>query len=180
MNKFFGHLSTVLEHKKYVRKACFKMGLYGQGLTHDLSKFSPTEFIPSVHYFLGTKSPTTAERQDKGYSTSWMHHQGRNKHHFEYWVDYTGKNRAERAAIEMPLKYVAEMVADRYAACKTYHKADYKQTDALEYFAGEKDKIPMHPNTKALLEEILTIMANDGENAAFAYVKKLLKEQSTR
>ena len=177
MNKFFGHLSTVLTHKKYVRQACFKMGLYWQGLTHDLSKFSPTEFLPGVRYFLGTKSPTTAERQEKGYSQAWMHHQGRNRHHFEYWVDYTGKHRAERSPIPMPLKYVGEMVADRYAACKTYHKENYNQKDALEYFLGEKELIPMHPDTKKLLEEILTVMANNGEDAAFAYVKQLLHKQ---
>jgi len=177
MNKFIGHLTTVLTHKRYVRQACFKMGIYWQGITHDLSKFSPTEFIPSVKYFLGTKSPTTAERQDKGYSESWMHHQGRNKHHFEYWVDYTGKTRAERKAVKMPLKYIAEMVADRCAACRTYHKKDYKQSDALEYFLGEKHLIPMHEESKALLEEILTLMANEGEDAAFTHVKKLLQEE---
>jgi len=176
MNKFFGHLSTVLEHKKYVRQACFKMGLYCQGITHDLSKFTPTEFNPSVKYFLGDKSPTTAERADKGYSEAWMHHQGRNKHHFEYWMDYTGKNRGEKAPVPMPLKYVAEMVADRYAACRTYNKDKYSKEDPLNYFLRSKDKIAMHEDTKALLEEILTVMANEGEEKAFKYTKELLKK----
>lgn len=177
MSNFWGHLSTVLEHKRYVSHACFKMGLYWQGITHDLSKFSPTEFWPSVHYYLGDKSPTTAEREDLGYSKAWLHHQGRNKHHFEYWIDYTGKGRGEKRPVPMPLKYVAEMVADRYAACRTYHKGSYCKEDPLNYFLRSKDFIAMHEDTKKLLEEILTVMSKDGEDAAFKYTKNLLKSQ---
>jgi len=153
------------------------MGLYWQGLTHDLSKFSPAEFIPSVKYFVGTKSPNTAERQAKGYSAAWMHHQGRNKHHFEYWIDYTGRNRGEKFPIRMPMKYFAEMVADRYAACKTYHKENYTPSDPLNYFMQSKDVIAMHEDTKALLVEVLTVMANEGEDKAFKYTKELLRKE---
>lgn len=177
MNKFFGHLSTVTEHRRFVRQACFKMGLYWQGLTHDLSKFSPIEFWPGVKYFNGSYSPSVDERKSRGYSVAWLHHQGRNKHHFEYWIDYTGNGRAEKAPVKMPLKYVAEMVADRYAACRTYQKDKYTSASALKHFERSKDIIPMHEETKALLIKILTIMADDGEDAAFAYVKKLLKEE---
>ena len=48
--RLIGHLKTVFRHKKEVAKICFKFGLYWQGIIHDLSKFSPTEFIPSVKY----------------------------------------------------------------------------------------------------------------------------------
>ena len=30
-----------------------------------------------------------AEREDTGVSTAWLHHKGRNKHHYEHWVDYS-------------------------------------------------------------------------------------------
>ncbi len=178
MNRLFGHLSTIIKHKHYVRQACFKMGLYKQGLTHDLSKFSPTEFWAGVKYFDGTHSPTQDERRDLGYSAAWLHHQGRNKHHFEYWIDYTGKSRGEKAPVPMPLKYVAEMVADRYAACRTYYKEAYTKADSLNYFLRSKPQIAMHEDTKALLEKILIIMANESEDAAFLYVKKLLKNDA--
>ena len=38
--RLFGHLSTVGKHRSLVRKHCFKLGLYRQGLMHDLSKYS--------------------------------------------------------------------------------------------------------------------------------------------
>ena len=39
MTNLIKHLKTVHKHRKWVRKYCFKMGLYWQGLTHDLSKY---------------------------------------------------------------------------------------------------------------------------------------------
>jgi len=180
MNKFFGHLSTVNHHRHLVRSACFKMGLYWQGLTHDLSKYSPAEFLPSIKYFDGTHSPNQDERRAIGYSSAWLHHKGRNKHHFEYWNDYTGQRRGMIGPVPMPMKYIAEMVADRYAACKTYNKENYKQSDPLEYFNKSKDEILMHEDTKRILENILTIMAQQGEEEAFSYTKKLLKEEQLK
>lgn len=176
MNKFFGHLHTVNTHRRLVRKACFKMGLYWQGLTHDLSKYSPAEFIPSVKYFDGSHSPNQDERIAIGYSSAWLHHKGRNKHHFEYWLDYVKGKKGVTSPVPMPIEYVAEMVADRYAACKTYHKENYTQRDPLEYYERSKDRVLMHEDTKALLEDILTVMANEGEEAAFEYTRNLLRK----
>ena len=42
------HFKTVIYHKFLVMKGCFKVGLYRQGLLHDLSKFSPSEFVVSA------------------------------------------------------------------------------------------------------------------------------------
>ena len=108
---FWRHLKTVQRHRHLVRQYCFRLGLYWQGLTHDLSKFSPVEFWAGVKYFQGDRSPNDAQRRDKGYSASWMHHKGRNRHHFEYWIDYC---RGEDGTpfiggCKMPVKYVAEM-----------------------------------------------------------------------
>ena len=41
--KWMRHLHTINHHKWLVLKHCFAVGLYWQGLTHDLSKYSPTE-----------------------------------------------------------------------------------------------------------------------------------------
>ena len=84
---FWGHLKTVSHHRWLVCKGCFRVGLYRQGLTHDLSKFSPTEFRQGIKYYQGYRSPNAAEREQKGYSEAWMHHKGRNRHHYEYWTD---------------------------------------------------------------------------------------------
>ena len=98
---FWRHLKTVQRHRRLVRQYCFRLGLYWQGLTHDLSKFSPVEFWAGVKYFQGDRSPNDAQRRDKGYSASWMHHKGRNRHHFEYWIDY-GVSGEGIIGVEMP------------------------------------------------------------------------------
>ena len=89
LHNFNGNLHTVNSHRRLVRKYCFKLGLYRQGMMHDLSKYSPSEFIPGVKYYQdGHRSPNNAQREDEGVSKAWLHHKGRNKHHFEYWIDY--------------------------------------------------------------------------------------------
>ena len=113
-----GHFETITRHKLLVMKYCFECGLYQQGLTHDLSKYSPTEFIPGCIYYQGDHSPNEAERAARGYSSAWLHHKGRNKHHLEYWIDYAPDGDHAMAGMRMPARYVAEMVCDRIAASK--------------------------------------------------------------
>ena len=173
--RFFGHLGTVLKHKRYVCRACFKMGLIRQGLFHDLSKFSLTEFVPSVKYFSGRLSPNAVDRKINGASLAWLHHKGRNKHHFEYWIDYSASSDEYAFGCRMPLRYVAEMIADRYAACVAYNRDEYTRADAWNYYSRARDVIIMHRDTKAVLEKALTVMAEEGEDAAFKYMKELLK-----
>ena len=84
MKNLFKHLKTVHTHRKYVRKACWKMGLFWQGLLHDLSKYSITE-LKICNYYTGTKSPHQVCREMIGYSPSWIHHYRRNPHHYQYW-----------------------------------------------------------------------------------------------
>ena len=89
-HNFWGHLKTILHHKKLVRHYCFRAGLYKQGIMHDWSKYSPVEFINGVkNYQGGKKSPNFGEKKTKGYSSVWLHHKGRNRHHYEYWIDFT-------------------------------------------------------------------------------------------
>ena len=103
MNKFWGHLKTITHHRHLVMRGCFRMGLIWQGLTHDLSKYSPTEFFAGVRYFQGSRSPNTAEREANGYSLAWMHHKGRNRHHFEYWTDLSPVTRTYEP-VDMPVR----------------------------------------------------------------------------
>lgn len=175
MRKFFGHLMTVMKHRRLVRQHCFKLGLYWQGLIHDLSKFSPTEFIVGVKYFQGDMSPNSAERAaNDGYSYSWLHHKGRNKHHLEYWMDYsTGeKDGGMYGPLEMPAKYLAEMFCDRVAASKTYRGKAYKDSDPYDYFMRMRSHYLIHPKTEKSLEVMLLVLKNEGEAAGFDYVRR--------
>lgn len=164
------HLKTICHHRRLVRQGCFRVGLYWQGLTHDLSKFSPTEFWSGAKYFQGNRSPNSAQREAEGYSVAWMHHKGRNRHHYEYWTDIlpgTGKY----GPVPMPRKYLAEMVMDRRAACMTYQGKDYRDDSALNYFMKSRERELMHPETSRQLGYVLKMLAEKGEKETFRYLK---------
>ena len=108
--KAIGHFCTITRHKLLVMKHCFRVGLYRQGLLHDLSKYSWTEFKVGCKYYQGDRSPNNAERETTGVSLAWLHHKGRNKHHYEYWCD-VGKDKY-MAGVKMPLNFVIEMFMD--------------------------------------------------------------------
>ncbi len=170
------HFKTITEHRFLVMKYCFKVGLYRQGLMHDLSKYSPEEFLTGVKYYQGNRSPNAVEREVCGYSKAWLHHKGRNKHHFEYWIDFSPNRNEGLIGNKMPVRYLAEMVMDRIAACRVYKGRDYTDSSALEYYENEKDFIVMHPDTRRALEQILTQLSEEGEEAAFKTVKAMLKQ----
>ena len=176
MNRFFGHLRTITRHRHLVMRHCFRCGIPWRGLMHDLSKYSPAEFIPGVKYFLGNKSPTIGERMAYGYSKAWMHHKGRNRHHFEYWTDFSLAER-KYIPIKMPLVYVIEMFCDRVAACKVYEKENYTDSSALEYYSLRTGEEKMHPETSRLLGMLLSMLAEKGEKETFKYIRTTLRKQ---
>ena len=170
--KAWEHFKTITHHRHLVMKGCFAVGLYKQGLLHDLSKYSPVEFMVGAKYFQGDKSPNNAEREATGVSLAWLHHKGRNKHHFEYWIDYGLDEHHQMTGMKMPVNYVVEMYCDRVAACKNYQKDAYTDSSALEYYNKGKGKYMMHPETAALLEDMLTHLAKYGEAATNDYIRK--------
>lgn len=177
LRKAWEHFQTITYHKKLVRQYCFRVGLYRQGLLHDLSKFSPTEFLVGMKYFQGDRSPNNAEREAKGYSSSWLHHKGRNKHHFEYWLDYTLESDRIIGGMKMPIPFVVEMFMDRIAACRTYQKDAYTDASPWEYHKrSQRVNVLMHPETVVLLERMLKMLAECGEDATFAYVRHILRK----
>lgn len=168
--KLWKHFATITHHRHLVLQGCFRVGLYWQGLTHDLSKYMPAEFLTGVHYYQGTRSPNAAEREEKGYSEAWMHHKGRNRHHWEYWTDLNPATR-RYDAVPMPRRYLVEMVMDRRAACMTYEKDAYTDGSALAYFLRSRERSLMHPDTQRQLAYILEMLRDQGERATFSYLK---------
>ena len=164
------HFVTITRHRWLVRQGCFRVGLYRQGLTHDLSKYSFTEFSSGMRYFQGNRSPNTAEREDKGYSEAWMHHKGRNRHHYEYWSDLSLETR-QYAYMPMPRKYLVEMVMDRRAACMVYQGKNYTSGSALEYLENSRERNFMNPETVRQLRYILTMLRDEGEQTTFRYLR---------
>lgn len=168
------HFLTITHHKILVMRYCFQVGLYRQGLLHDLSKYSPAEFITGVRYYQGFKSPNSAERDAMGYSAAWLHHKGRNKHHFEYWIDIRGKGDGTLVGMPMPTRYVVEMFCDRIAACKVYMKEKYTDASPLEYYERNIPYVTIHPDSAALLVRMLKLLAEKGEKETFRIVRETI------
>ena len=172
---FFGHLKTITRHRHQVMKNCFKCGLYKRGLLHDLSKYSPVEFFRGVKYYQGNRSPNNAEREAIGYSSAWLHHKGRNKHHYEYWIDYrTRSSPGGMAPVPMPDRYIAEMIMDRIAASKVYEGENYQDSSPLKYYYQGTDHAPLHPYTRKKLLRYLKMLAKYGEDVTFDRIKNEL------
>lgn len=169
--RWLSHLKTINHHKWLVLKYCFSLGLYWQGLTHDLSKYSPTEFMIGARYYQGSRSPNAMERKIRGYSSAWLHHKGRNKHHWEYWTDFAPNGQSHITGVEMPVRYVVEMFCDRVAACKTYRKEKYQDSDPYDYYTKSEDHYMMHPKTQALLEKMLICLKDKGEHETFKMIR---------
>ena len=172
------HFKVITKHRHKVIYHCFKSGIFWQGIRHDLSKYLPAEFISGARFFLGTKSPNEEERRKIGFSKAWMHHQGRNKHHFEYWKDYSPKTRMIEP-VKMPYKYLVEMFCDRVAASKIYLGENYKITHPLEYFEKGKETRIIHQDTSDELELLLKMIADKGEKETFKFIKKRIKSRYT-
>lgn len=172
MGKVINHFRTITRHRHTVIRHCIKAGIFWQGLMHDLSKYSPSEFFVGVKYYQGNRSPNEAEREAYGYSIAWMHHKGRNRHHFEYWTDYNPKTKVIEP-VEMPLKYVKEMFCDRVAASKIYMGDKYTDSAPLEYFMRSKNRRVINKETSDLLEKLLVMLKEQGEEKTFAYVRSL-------
>jgi len=166
------HFKTITQHKAKVLTHCIRCGIPVRGLLHDLSKYSPAEFIPGMRFWQGSRSPNEQERERYGYSRAWMHHKGRNKHHFEYWTDVSTVTKRYEP-VEMPLVYLKEMFCDRVAASKIYKGDAYTDDAALEYFLHSKARDKMHRHTAYILEKWLRMLAEEGEEKTFAYIRRI-------
>lgn len=157
------HFKLITNHKWIVFKLCCKAGEPWRGFWHDISKYSPTEFGESIKYYVGTHSPITEAKKDKGYSEAWLHHKGRNKHHAEYWND----DRAPDPTPVIPYKYAVEMLCDKLAAGMVYEGKNWTKEYEYGYWNKEKDKIKMNDKTKDFITDALKQVADNGIDATF-------------
>lgn len=162
MNKIYNHFILISKHKWYVFRGCCKAGIIWRGVKHDLSKYSPTEFWESVKYFSSDKSPIDNCKAAKGYSAAWMHHKGRNTHHYEYFIDNLDKG---GQPLKMPFKDALELVCDYIGAGQAYQKKKFTYKGEYEWWQNKiKNPIAMHPDTIRFVSIMLKTMANEESN----------------
>lgn len=165
IKKFFGHLKTVTIHRWWVFYYCCKAGIPIQGLLHDLSKFSPVEFFESVKYYQGNRSPIDACKELNGWSACWLHHKGKNKHHYQYWIDGIDKG---CRAIDMPFKYKVEMICDFMGAGRAYSGKAFTYEGERQWWIKKKANCPdmlVHPLTIKFIDEFMDDIAVNGDEA---------------
>lgn len=177
VKKIIKHTLLVSKHKWLVFKLSVKAGIPFRGLIHDMSKFSPTEFFESVKYYNGHRSPLHECRENIGYSKAWLHHKGRNKHHFEYWEDLS-KN--ERIGVFLPYKYIVEAICDKIAAGMAYNGKNWTKEEPFKYWTNIEKPGPTvkHPATIEFVDKVLKKVSDDGLDSAInsKYLKSVYRD----
>ena len=154
VGNFFGHIRNILVHKWWVFYYACKFGIPWRGFIHDWSKFHPIEFFESVKYYQGNSSPIPYCKLVNGVSYAWQHHKGHNPHHYEYWTD-NFDGRGTPTYHKIPYKYLLEMMADWFAAGRTYVGSDFTVQDEINWWKWKRETIAIH---SATIEWIDTFM----------------------
>lgn len=148
MNKHLQYLSYVLRHKYYVFIGCMKLGVsWWQAIIHDMSKFYPVEWFAYVEYFNGNPPFNNKDQFDR----AWNHHQKANPHHWQYWLLLMDDGNL--IALDMPDKFVREMVADWYGAGMALGKPDIRG-----WYEATKHQKTLHPSTRICVEAYLNML----------------------
>jgi len=142
---YWNYFRYIIEHKKNVAIECFKMGLYWHAITHDLSKFLPSEFFPyAIKFFSGDYAYKYFE-VESNFNIAWLYHQRRNKHHWDYWVNSDGKS------IQMPEKYIKQMVVDWNAMGRKFGDT------GKSFYQKNQYRMKLHHETRNTLDKLLSI-----------------------
>lgn len=174
VKKIFKHLRTIQIHRKWVRRYCFLAGIPWRGITHDLSKYNPIEFFESAKYYTGTNSPINEAKEEQGYSLAWLHHRGRNTHHWAYWTD----NYSEGLTTYLvPKKDFIEMICDFLgAACAYNNTIDFIFDKEHKWWTQERDKscYAMNEKNKKMLDIIFSDLDIAENPEAYGYKRDMI------
>ena len=181
IGNIIGHTKTIIKHRWIVFKLACRAGIPWRGFVHDLSKFSPTEFRESVKYYVGTHSPITEAKKDKGYSDAWLHHKGRNKHHLEYWIDFD----SDPVVLVIPYKYIVEKVCDDLSAGIVYNGKKWTQDVEYNYYMKQRQYVLINPKIDNFLCDIYSQVKDNGinktitkKNMKFLYKKYCIDDKN--
>ncbi|MFW5794340.1 MAG: DUF5662 family protein [Bacillota bacterium] len=156
MNSYLKYFFYILKHKWFVLKVGLKLRKYiwkygeknislFQLLIHDLSKFSPEEFIPYMHKFVIKRMDDSCK---ESFHQALNHHYNKNKHHAQYWILY------ENSYLEIPYRYLQEMVIDWIAASISYN-GKFPDFDNWEWFDNNFNKFKIYTTSKSEVFKIV-------------------------
>lgn len=149
MKDHLAYAKYVARHKWFVLQACRAVKVSAlRGLAHDLSKLLPSEWFPYVHCFY-TPDGSKQYNETPEFNLAWCLHQKRNPHHWQFWTVLM--DRGEIVALEMPEKYVREMIADWIGA----GRAITGKNEVASWYGKNWYKMILHPSTRMLVEELL-------------------------
>ncbi|HBK53880.1 DUF5662 family protein [Syntrophomonas wolfei] len=149
--KYLKFLSYLIRHKWFVFLECLRLGVPWRGITHDLSKFLPGEFIAYANCFYANQhcsEQMEAPNSKESYMLAWLVHQKRNRHHWQWWILYGEEN--EPYATAMPDQYIKEMVADWWGAGRAQGKPDI-----IAWYQANRNKMVLHRATRRRVEYLL-------------------------
>jgi hypothetical protein len=141
----------MLRHKFYV----FRVGLtlrvpFWQALLHDWTKYLPSEYPAYVDFFRGIGKEMTPYNPGPHFDQARNTHQKRNRHHWQYWLFYSEHEEPPLRPLPIPKRYIREMVADWISVGRVSGK-----DDTLTWYADNRERIILHPETRAQVEQIL-------------------------
>lgn len=154
MRKYLEYISYLVRHKWFVAIECFRLKLYWLGIVHDWSKILPDEFFPYARHDWASERDETGYYKagftsDEAFDYAWLLHQKRNKHHWQWWILPEDNDRIR--LLEMPEKYVKEMICDWRGAGRAQHNP----TSCWKWYQHNKNKMQLHPETRKLVEKLL-------------------------
>lgn len=145
MKPHLRYASYIARHKWFVLRAGLKTHApLWRLLIHDWSKMTPAEWGPYVRSFYGKEGRTPEVRS--AFDGAWLHHQHNNPHHWQHWV--LRQDNGEVKVIQMPEKFVREMIADWAGA----GRAITGKWEVATWYDANAEKMLLHPATRVLVE----------------------------
>ena len=153
---------------------CFKEGMFFQGITHDLNKFRPLNFLYYARYFYLKNGKGKFVRDTSGYydasqtgdsdfDLAWHYHQRTNKHHWQYWT--MARDDGTFRCLNMPYKYVKEMLCDWKGAGRAQGtNPDGGWKGVYDYYVVNMNRMHFTNDTRYLLEREIVDNYFDEDN----------------
>jgi hypothetical protein len=163
---FLNYLGYIIRHKWFVFIECWRMGVPFRGLMHDISKFRPSEFVPYMKKFWGPECKSIndlhgddlrkalgngyyKEKVKEDFDYAWLHHQRRNRHHWQYWV--MKKDVGPLEPLDIPEDVIREMIADWAGA----GRAIKGYIEIVDWYEKNKDKIIVTNHTRIRINKLI-------------------------